>query len=374
MQPTGPIPASVAIVGEAPGAEEERLGQPFVGASGRLLTDVLHRAGLVRSSCFITNVARVRPPGNDISEWFSDNKKQPDPSWLHLRGRWVHPHIARGLVDLKRELSAARPSLILALGGTALWALTPHTGILKWRGSRLWSEEYSATVVPSIHPAAVLRQPEMGVPLAMDVKRARLLLEGQQKAREYRFTLAPSFPEALSRLDWLREEADRGPLRLACDIETRLGHIACIGFAWTVEDAICIPILCASRGPFYWSIEDETVLRHRIAQLFQHPNITWVGQNFLYDCQYFAREGMGYPQRVFDTMIGHHSLFSNLRKGLDFLSSMYAHDHVYWKDESKDWDPALGEHQLWRYNCKDACITLECDDGIHGQLTSEARR
>ena len=48
-------------------------------------------------------------------------------------------------------------------------------------------------------------------------------------------------------------------------------------------------------------------------------------------------------------------------KGLDFLSSMYAAYHVYWKDESKNWDPKLGERQLWIYNCKDCCITFEID-------------
>lgn len=65
-----------------------------------------------------------------------------------------------------------------------------------------------------------------------------------------------------------------------------------------------------------------------------------------------------------DTMIAHHALFNTLPKGLDFLSSMYAHDHVYWKGESKDWDPKLGERQLWIYNCKDAGITYECADAI----------
>ena len=58
-------------------------------------------------------------------------------------------------------------------------------------------------------------------------------------------------------------------------------------------------------------------------------------------------------------MIGAHALHSNIRKGLDFLSSMYAQDHIYWKDEIKEWDPAIGEQQFWTYNCKDACITFE---------------
>lgn len=370
MRPNGPIPADIAIVGEAPGREEEMVGEPFVGASGRLLNAVLHSVGLLRTSCFATNVCRVRPPGNDISEWFSDNKKPPAPDWEHRAGLWHHPHIARGLHELDRELTAVRPRLILALGNTALWALTGLTGISKWRGSRLALDRW--TVLPSLHPAAVLRQAELGPVFQMDLARAPRILSGEQQARPERFTIAPTFLEAL---DALRALSARPPARLSCDIETRAGAIACIGFAWTAEDAICIPLLRANPvDPFYWPIDQEAELRWRIHRLFQHPDIEWVGQNFLYDCQYFVREGMGYPRRVFDTMIGHHSLFSNTRKGLDFLSSMYCRDHLYWKDESKNWDPALGERQLWTYNCRDAVRTWEIADGIRASRDREAAR
>ena len=69
-------------------------------------------------------------------------------------------------------------------------------------------------------------------------------------------------------------------------------------------------------------------------------------------------------------MIGHHSIFANMRKGLDFLSAMYAQDHTYWKDEIKDWNPKLGERQFWEYNCKDACITWEIWPKIVSQMES----
>lgn len=375
MRPSGPIPATIAIVGEAPGAEEERYGEPFLGPSGKLLNAALESAGILRSSCFVTNVCRHRPPENDITNWLSKNKKAPHPDWRYIKGLWCDPRVAAGFPELARELKAAQPKLIIALGGTALWALTDKLGILKWRGSRLWSEEYQCHVIPSVHPAAVLRQLELQVPFTLDLRRARAVLEGTQQPREYSFAIRPTYLQALYRLGWLHEQASRRPLVLSCDIETRVGYMACLGLAWTHSDALCIPFLQAKgSAPFYWSLEEEAQLRYHVAQLFHHPNITWVGQNFLYDCQYFVREGMGFPSRVFDTMIGHHSLFSNLRKGLDFLSSFYAQDHIYWKDESKNWDPSLGEDQLWIYNCKDACITLECYDGIHKQFEGEAAK
>lgn len=388
MRPTGPIPASIAIVGEAPGFEEERAGVPFVGASGRLLTSALAAAGLSRGSCFLTNVCRLRPLKNDISEWFSENKKAPHPDWKFVRGRWVHPAIAAGLPQLRTELLAVKPRVIIALGNTALWALTTHTGILKWRGSRLWSDEYNCIVLPTVHPAAVLRQMELQVPFQVDLQRAKNLLEGRQTPRKYTFavptpgqafenedghTITPlPFSRAIQLLDDLAR-IDK-PTPVACDIETARGYIDCIGFASTVTSGFCLPFLSRSPGGLYqshWSLDEETILRLRIAELFRHPHILWVGQNFLYDCQYFFREAMGYPRRVFDTMIGHHAIFSNLRKSLDFLSSFYAHDHVYWKDELKEAAEDIDQIKRWIYNGKDCCITLECYHGIHSQFAKE---
>src|SRR5687768_7088444 len=97
MRGVGPIPADIAIIGEAPGAEEERTGQPFVGASGGLLNNLLSKTGLLRNSCFISNVVRHRPPENDIGEWISDRKTPPSPNWVHINGKWVHPHVRDGI-------------------------------------------------------------------------------------------------------------------------------------------------------------------------------------------------------------------------------------------------------------------------------------
>lgn len=366
-QPSGPIPATVAIVGEAPGAEEERTGRPFVGASGHLLTKLLAAAGLSRENCFVTNVCRVRPPGNDISEWFSDNKRSPDPTWERHQEVWCHPHILTGATQLELELAEVQPKLIIALGNTALWALTGQRGIGKWRGSRL--SYRGAHLVPALHPAAALRQSELVPIIQMDLHRAVAVLEGRQQPRSYSFEIEPDFSTAYNRLRFLAALPPDKPLSV--DIETRRGQIACVGFAWSQTEAICIPLLrAAGPDPFYWPLELEVLIRREIARLLRtHPII---GQNFLYDAQYFHRHGMGLPARVFDTMIGHHSIYSTLRKGLDFLSSMYAHDHVYWKDESKNWDESVGERQYWTYNCKDACITYEVATAINAELELQA--
>jgi DNA polymerase-1 len=112
----------------------------------------------------------------------------------------------------------------------------------------------------------------------------------------------------------------------------------------------------------YWQEAEEAALVHAIYQLLTHPQVSVVGQNFLYDAQYFHRHWHYIPRVVRDTMIGQHSLWPNLPKALDFQSSMYCAHHVYWKDEGKEWDPRMGEDQFWTYNCKDAVATYEIDD------------
>ena len=150
-------------------------------------------------------------------------------------------------------------------------------------------------------------------------------------------------------------------MKLAVDIETRAGHIACIGVAWNERDALCIPLMCVERPAGYWSEQEEAQISFALYQILTHPNCEVIGQNFSYDAQYFYRHLHFLPRLKRDTMLTQHTLFSNLPKGLDFLSPMYCEHHLYWKDEGKEWDAKTGEDQLWAYNCKDAVITFEVD-------------
>ncbi len=150
-------------------------------------------------------------------------------------------------------------------------------------------------------------------------------------------------------------------MKLAVDIETRAGHIACVGIAWNERDALCIPLMAVEKPDGYWSEQEEAQIAFALYQILTHPNAEVIGQNFSYDAQYFYRHLHFIPRLKRDTMLTQHTLFSNLQKGLDFLSSMYCEHHLYWKDEGKEWDAKTGEDQLWTYNCKDAVITFEVD-------------
>jgi DNA polymerase I-like protein with 3'-5' exonuclease and polymerase domains/uracil-DNA glycosylase len=371
MRGIGPIPADIAIIGEFPSAEDLRIGTPFNGQTGGLLNSLLSKAGLLRNSCFLSNVIRERPPNGDPDEWISERKTPPHPTWVRINGKWCDPRVAAGIRVLEAELAEVRPKLVITTGNTPLWVLAGSSGATKWRGSRLQPPEKEYTIVPTLGLESARREESLKNVILMDLRRAKAIYEHKQIPRVYQFTIAPSFSETVSFLTGLLERAESGNLLLSGDLETRTGHIACFGIADSPTRAFCIPFLETNDvNPFYWPAEQEAVIVHLCLQLFAHGNIEWVGQNFLYDCQYFHRFFAGYPVRVSDTMIGHHSIYSNMRKGLDFLSSMYAQDHIYWKDEIKEWDPKIGEKQFWTYNCKDACITWE----IWHEIQSEQAR
>lgn len=133
----GPPYASVMIVGEAPGEEEARQGRPFVGPSGYELDRMLGEAGIARAECYVTNIARERPPNNDIAVWIAQSKKEITEQHTQFRDKWVLPPIIEGIKLLIVEMEAIAPNVVIALGGTSLWVLTGKSGIQKWRASML---------------------------------------------------------------------------------------------------------------------------------------------------------------------------------------------------------------------------------------------
>lgn len=353
----GPSPAEVMIVGEAPGREEEVAGRPFVGASGHELTLMLREAGIAREACFITNVVRQRPPDNEIEAFIPVRKSDIEPSFVKVREKFVHQVVARGFVELEAEIRAVKPRTIIALGNTALWALTGRSGITSWRGSELvGAPPFPAVrVIPTYHPAAILRQWPWRPVAVHDLKKARLPPPAEPC---YSFVIRPSW-EAVSEFLFELEQGLQQPTVLSVDLETRARHIACIGIATSATRAVCIPLMCRERPDGYWSANQEAEIVWRLQNILTHPNCRVVGQNFLYDTQYIHRYWKFIPNLWWDTMIAHHCAFPNMPKGLDFLSSLYCDHHLYWKDEGKELDDSVPEDQLWTYNCKDAVKTFE---------------
>lgn len=140
--------ADIMLIGEAPGRDEDRMGLPFVGGAGQLLDKMLKSIGMDRQNVYITNILPWRPPGN----------RTPSPEETQLLWPFLRRHI---------QLKA--PKIIFALGGSsAKLLLNTQTGILKLRG-QMQEIDFSDAgdgsllipVLPSLHPAYLLRAPNM---------------------------------------------------------------------------------------------------------------------------------------------------------------------------------------------------------------------
>lgn len=368
-KPRGPSPARLMIVGEAFGSEEARLGIPFVGASGKELGRMLNDAGILESDCRMTNVANLRPPENKVSAWFATSRKAATLDGLPtVAGKYPRQQITQGIERLREEIRSTNPDVIVALGNTALWALTGEWGITDWRGSLLTTnggpaspEGFHATVIPTYHPAAILRQWSWRHIAVHDLRYARAYLEEPVPEPLWRFTIRPTFEQVTEQLRWIESTLDSGHTRrLAVDIETRTGQIACLGIAWSTVEALCIPFLCAERIEGYWDLEQEVDIVMQLRRILQHRNAEIVGQNYIYDMQYIWDNWKFISNVTHDTMLMQHTVFPGLPKGLDFLASVYCEYRRFWKNEGKFWDPKkVSEDVLWRYNCTDAVRTFE---------------
>src|SRR6185369_632631 len=140
----GAIGAKLVVLGEAPAREDTLAGRPFTGAAGRELDRLLKDAGINKGDVFFTNVCKYEVPAN------LDKKKLP----FHVRATRAGIDINQQLAELRTEIEEIKPNCILALGGTALWALSGKTTIGKHRGSILWG--MGRKFVPTYNPAHLL--------------------------------------------------------------------------------------------------------------------------------------------------------------------------------------------------------------------------
>ena len=148
--------ADLMFVGEAPGADEDIQGEPFVGRAGQLLTKIIEAIELKREDVYIANVIKCRPPGN----------RNPEPA----EGEQCEPF-------LFRQIDAIKPKVIVALGKFAAQCLLEtEAPISSLRGREFAYRD--AVLIPTFHPAYLLRNPSAKREVWEDMKRVRAILSG----------------------------------------------------------------------------------------------------------------------------------------------------------------------------------------------------
>jgi len=153
--------ANIMVVGEAPGADEDRQGRPFVGRSGELLRKTLADAGVKDKELYVTNVIHCKPPEN----------RTPTSKEIERCSIWI-----------KQEIKRVQPKIILAVGETSMQFLLGFKGISTRRGRRHKSEY--GDVFVTYHPAAALRRKSFKESFTADISRLVRLVRGEVKQKE----------------------------------------------------------------------------------------------------------------------------------------------------------------------------------------------
>jgi len=357
----GPRNPKMLIVGEAWGENEHQCRQPFVGSSGLLLWEMLGQAipdvaphlhaqamraayrfgnawirdripWLEESGIAYTNVLNFQPPSNNL-DVICCAKKELHPSYDRpalIRGKYLLPEYLPEIDRLLSEIDASQPNCIVAAGNTACWALLRATNIGAIRGTTTSFEANGQAfkVIPAYHPAAILRQWQWKAVTTADLGKAyREAISGPDLIRPSRWiVINPSLRD----VETFCASALHTDL-LSVDIETKWGMISCIGFATSSRTAMVIPFINhAQEEGHYWPELPDEIYAWNLVKTMLECDVPKLFQNGLYDLQYIVKMGIRPRNVAEDTMLLHHSLYPEMRKGLGFLASIYSNESA-WK-------------------------------------------
>lgn len=150
--------AGIVFIGEGPGENEDLQGIPFVGRAGQLLDKIIAAAGLTEEDYYICNIVKCRPPGNRV----------PAPD-----------EVTACMDNLRHQIAAIHPKIIVLLGASAAKAiLDPKLAITKVRGK--WVKKGSFLMMPTFHPAALLRDPQKKIPVWEDFQEIKRVYDAMK--------------------------------------------------------------------------------------------------------------------------------------------------------------------------------------------------
>jgi uracil-DNA glycosylase len=355
------------FVGEAWGENESRTQAAFCGHSGLELLRMLNDAGQLQLTSadrgfindfykrgdpqsvnsiwhlhadefYTTNVFNIHPPANRL-EWFCGPKDGRLPGYPPLLpSRYVRAEFGAELDRLGDEILAIDPNLIVALGNCALWALCGRTGVSKLRGTTTLTTHLVSgfKLMPTYHPAAVLRQWELRPTTVIDLAKAGREAEFPDIRRPAcEIWIEPTL-EDIRAFTSTYIRSGRCDI-LSVDIETAGNRITCIGFAPNANCALVVPFddPRTASGSYWATREDESEAWRLIADVLVDPGIGKLFQNGLYDIAFLWRAyGIGVMGATHDTMLLSHALQPESLKGLGYLGSIYT-DFGPWKSDRK---------------------------------------
>lgn len=355
----GNTSAPVCFIGEAPGADEDQAGFPFVGASGRELDRMLAETGFDLCNGWWTNPYKTRPPDNKLDRL----GEYGVPEALFLEQFW-------------EELNAFKPTFLVPLGATPLGILCPFTinkrtgdaAISKYRGSLLCSPDipWPHYVVPAFHPAFLFRnwderqndvlclaklQEELAWWQRMGTlqplpQRKLIHSPGADDCIDFLRAILQTPPETLVSIDIENIGVYKG--KYATKQRNRIPYV--VGFSIDPSFGISIGLAeyDVDKAKQIWKlVANVLATKRQVGQNYYTHDLPWL--------QYIGfRVNAGLIE---DTLVRHHCLWPELSHKLDYQTFQYTRE-PYYKSEG-EFLSAKEKAKLKRYNCKDVCVTLE---------------
>ncbi len=344
-------PCKIALIEEAPGIDDLCSGRIMSGYLGKLLNKALRLANIDRAEIFITYLFDGGLPDDDIRalglrKWLSEDYYGSTPRRMPGVG-FLPAEFWKAEERVAAELAKARPSVIVPMGATCLWAFTGQTKISAARGAvdRASFIAPGAKILPTLRAGHVHRQYKLLGTWTSDFRKAAL----EAGCAADQLTLSPRnlwLAPTLADMEQFYEEHLVLADCITVDIETAKGQITDIGFGTSSDLAISIPFV-DYRQPnrCYWpTLTEELAAWDWVNRVLVLPNAK-LFQNGPYDCFWLARAGFRVKNYRFDSRLLHHIYAPELPKDLGYMASVHTNSGP-WKllaDHSHVEDPFVGD-------------------------------
>ena len=347
MKGRGGTSPRIVFVGEAPGQEEDEVGKVFIGRGGKLLRRYIMKYKLHYNDYYICNTVRCRPPKNRT------------PTRTEIRA--CSPYLFSDIMRLK-------PDLIVPMGNTALRAVLGVEGIHSYRNRIVRSDTYNCDVLPMLHPAAILRNPEHETLMDKDFQKMKQYLadkipaESEDKIEFGTVTIVHGKPQLMSIYKKILKKGI-----MFWDVETNGEDI------YIAEDLVvtCVSLACENRHAYVFPLTEYSETMHEffvdefLRPLLENPNVKKCAQNINFDAKVVRTKwDIKVDNFWFDTMIAHYCIHP-----VRGTHNLHAMTWEYLADEAGGYDDFIkslgGAHKiepgpdLWYYSGLDSSVGFE---------------
>jgi len=359
--------AMVAIVGDAPSAIDVLQCEPFNGPPGSQLNRICAAVRLARYQIYLTTACKAElPKGNTSRLWTEKGFRHPD--WGILQQR---------LID---ELAEFKGKMIMLLGPTAMRLLLDEpkfNSIQSYRGSFYYADQFphlreklaGKIIGISYHPSFTLfsGKPIHFYTMVADFSKMLKIIDDPELLQDNtEIVIKPSFEPVMQFYELIKTKQ-----YVSFDIEATPEFITCFSLAIYDDNKIksmSVPLM--DNYGSYWSTEEEVKIWRGLAEILGDSDIRKIMQNGMFDIMFTLRTmGIKTDNFYFDTMLAQHICYTELPKGLDYLTSAYTYYPAY-KDEGKQKHQAVIKdwNQYWQYNAKDAAYLLPISEQLIKEL------